>query len=133
MPASTLQEVVPENGDLLDQAVIKPADLDLMNDARLQELGSLRFPFADLQARGMSESRQRGDRFTAGPAANALGPANRPQVQDAAVPSNLIVKHNSHRASSRIFQRTADRMRQAPQTAPFFAERDPHRPKTGPN
>jgi hypothetical protein len=44
--------------------MIKP-DLDLMHDARLQQLGSLRFPVADLQARGSSESRQLGDRLAA--------------------------------------------------------------------
>src|ERR1700681_4814030 len=77
--------------------MIKPADLDLMNDARLQQLGSLRLPLVDLQARCLSESRQLGDRLAADSAANALGSAHRPQMQNAAIPRDLIVECNGHR------------------------------------
>jgi len=45
---SPLQQVVAEQGYGLDQPVIKPADLDFMHDARLQELRGLRFPLANL-------------------------------------------------------------------------------------
>jgi len=65
MLGSSLKEVVAENGYRPDRPMIKPADLDLMNDARLQQLGSLRLPLVDLQARGIRESRQLGDRLAA--------------------------------------------------------------------
>src|SRR5260370_7920408 len=68
-----------------------------MHDPRLKELRGLRFPLANLQARGMSKSRQLSDRLAPGSAANALTSANCPQMQNAAVPHDLIVKHNGHR------------------------------------